>query len=226
MRPIWRYEPCQSRPFRRSVQQKVFRPVSEATPTPPSKSAAFLATFSTHKWYWVGGGSVVVVAAVAAGLYFGGVFGFSGRDICMASLQQAKDFGVISPNAELANFDAKSVDGAKGRKSCAAKAGDDTYTLLVDLKKEDGDKKPCKDLKKQNSCVALYSVARTDGMTTYQVREIPPGETDEALAANDGQQQAAAPGAAAPDAPADSQQGGLDTETAVDNSQQAPAQQQ
>ena len=193
-----------------------------------SKLDALLATAKTRKWYWIGGGSVVVAAAVAAGLYFGGVFGFSGRDICTATLQQAKDFGVISPSAELASLSAKSAEGAKNRKSCAAKAGEDAYTLLADLKREDAAHKKCTDLKKQNSCVALYSVTRSDGMTSYQVREIPPGETDEALAANEKQQpqQASDPNAPA-GAPAETQApGGLDTETAVDNgaAQQAPQQ--
>lgn len=199
--------------------------MSETTPTPPSKIDALRATFQTHKTYWIGGGSAVAVVAIAAGLYFGGVFGLSGRDICMATLTQARDFGVISPSAELASSSAKSTD-VKGRKSCTASAGGETYTLLVDLKKEDAAHAKCKDLKKQNSCVALYSVARADGMTTFQVREIPPGETDEALAASDppppaatpGQPGQAAPGQAAPQG----EQGGLDTETAVDNSASAP----
>lgn len=207
------------------VQQKVFRPVSDSTPAPTSKLDTLLATAKTNKLVWAGGG-VVVVAALAAGLYFGGVFGPSGRDICMASLQQAKDYGVISPTADLASSSAKSTD-VKNRKSCAASAGGETFTLLTDIKTEDSAHKPCKDFKKQNSCVALYSVARTDGMTTYQVREIPPGETDEAVAANAPAPDQAAPGQAAP---AEGQQGGVDTETAVDNSasgpsQQAPAQQ-
>ncbi|MDR3526941.1 MAG: hypothetical protein P4L57_06640 [Rhizomicrobium sp.] len=208
-----------------AVQQKVISPVSETTPTPPSKVDAILATIQTHKTYWISGGSALAVVAIAAGLYFGGVFGPSGRDICLASLSQARDFGVISPSAELSSTAAKSTD-VKGRKSCTASAGGETYTLLVDLKTEDAAHKKCKDLKKQNSCVALYSVARTDGMTTYQVREIPPGETDEALAANSpppppaAPDQAAAPGQAAPAAQNDG--GSLDTDTAVDNT--APAQ--
>jgi len=206
-----------------AVQQKVISPVSETTPTPPSTVDALLATIQTHKTYWIGGGSAVAVVAIAAGLYFGGVFGPSGRDICLATLTQARDFGVISPSAELASISAKSTD-VKGRKSCTANAGGETYTLLADIKTEDAAHKKCKDLKKQNSCVALYSVARTDGMTTFQVREIPPGETDEALAANSPPppppEQGAAPGQAAPAAQTDS--GGLDTDTAVDNT--APAQ--
>ena len=196
--------------------------MSETTPTPPSKIDALLATLQTHKPYWIGGGSAVAVVALALGLYFGGVFGPSGRDICMATLTQARDFGVIAPSAELASSSAKSTD-VKGRKSCTASAGGETFTLLVDLKTEDAAHKKCKDLKKQNSCVALYSVARADGMTTYQVREIPPGETDEALAASEPPPPARsqAPGQAAP-ASATEAAPGMDTETAVDNSAPSP----
>ncbi|GAA0525406.1 hypothetical protein FHS83_001933 [Rhizomicrobium palustre] len=208
--------------------------------TPPAKSASLIDTLKSDKRVWVGGG-VVAVAAVAAGLYFGGVFGPSSHDICYATLKQAKDYGVISPSAELSGS-AKSTD-VKNRKSCGATAGGDTYTLLADVKKEDSEHKKCRDLKKQNSCVALYSVARADGMTTYQVREIPPGETDEALAATEGQQQQQQAGApSVSGAPATGQaaqqpgEGTMDTETAVDNSgsmhgpqqgaQQQPAPQQ
>lgn len=199
--------------------------MSEQTPAPSSKFAALAA----NKMVWAAG-AVVVVAAVGAGLYFGGVFGFSGRDICLASLTQAKDYGVIAQDASLASDSASSTDKS-GRKSCTATAGGETFTLLVDIKKQDKDKKRCRDLKKQNSCVALYSVARTDGMTTYQVRDIPPDETEEAIAAAEAK---AAKQGGAQDAtgaaPGADQASTLDAETAVDNSaaghsQQAPAQQ-
>ena len=192
--------------------------MSETLPTPPSKIDAILATVQTHKAYWIGAVAAVAVVVTGAALYFSGVFGPSGRDICFATLTQARDFGVISPSAELASTSAKSTD-VKGRKSCTATAGGETFTLLVNLKTEDAAHKKCKDLKKQNSCVALYSVARSDGMTTYQIREIPPGETDEALAASE-------PPPRAPGQPAQAtatEQGPLEAETAVDNS--APAQQ-
>jgi len=189
--------------------------------------SAILASAKTHIWYWAGG--AVAVAAIAAVLVFGNVFGPSGRAVCTATLNQARDFGVISPSAVLASTSAKSTD-VKNRKSCAAKVGEDTFTLTADIKTEDNDHKKCKDYVKQNSCIQLYSVARSDGMTTYQVREIPPGETDEALA-NEGvlpTPQAVAPNAAAPSgAPPAAASGGFDTETAVDNSssmQSAPAQ--
>lgn len=179
-------------------------------------------TTQTHPKYWmIGGGSVAAVAVIAAVVMFGGFFGFSGRDICTATLTQAKDFGVISPSAELDSSSAKSTD-VKNRRSCTAKAGDDIFTMLVDLKTEDANHKPCKDLKKQGSCVSLWSVARADGAATYQVREIPPEESDEALAADTPpppQQQVPPPPGATP--PADTSAFG-DTDTAVDNSGAAP----
>ena len=193
---------------------------------------AILASAKTHIWYLAGG--VIAVAAIAAVLVFGNVFGPSGRAVCTATLNQARDFGVISPSAVLASTSAKSTD-VKNRKSCAATVGEDTYTLTADIKTEDAAHKKCKDYVKQGGCVQLYSVARSDGMTTYQMREIPPGETDEALA-NEGvlpTPQAVAPNAAAPAGeptagePPAGAQGGIDTETAVDNSggsMQGPAQ--
>lgn len=187
--------------------------------------ASIVASFSTHKWFWIGG-TPVVVAALAAALYFGGLFGPNGQAICEATLTQAKDFGVLSPSAVLASHDAKSTD-VKGRKSCTASVGEDSYTLQVDVKNEDASHKPCRDLKKQNSCVALYSVARSDGLTTYQVREIPPDETDEAILAAEGQANAAAPAGGVPagEAGAPSAESGMDdTETAVDTAPSAPAQ--
>ncbi len=174
-----------------------------------------LATTKTHPKAWMAGGGVALVAVVLAGLYFGGVFGPSGRAICTAALSQAKEFGVISPNATLASSSAKSTD-VKDRRSCTAQADNDTFTILADIKAETLSHQKCKDVS-QAGCVMIYSVARSDGMTTYQVREIPPGETDEALAASEGpQQQQQTPGAAAPAAGGDTN--AFDTETATDNS--------
>jgi len=173
---------------------------------------AILATTKTHKWWWVGGGSAGGVAIIALVLVFGGILGPSGKQICTATLTQAKDFGVLSPSATLASNSAKSTDVAD-RRACTAQVGEETFTLLVELKAVDREQRKCRDLK-QPGCVALYSVARSDGMTTYQVREIPPDETDEAIAAKEG----------APKLPAANTGGGggdsgdLDTDTAVDNS--------
>jgi hypothetical protein len=179
-------------------------------------AGGLLATTKTNPKPWMIGGGAAAVAAIAAVVVFGGFLGPSGKDICTATLNQARDFGVISPSASLADTSAKKTD-VKDRRQCTAKVGDDTYMLLVDLKSEDAEHKKCKDLKKQSGCVALYSVARSDGVMSYQVREIPPGETDEALAAQNPPPAApdAAPGGE-PGAAADP--GGLDSDTAVDNS--------
>lgn len=192
-------------------------------PPPPNRYQEMLdrvlATTKTHKWYWAGGGGGVVVVAVLAILFFTGVFGLSGKAICTATLTQAKDFGVISPSATLSSNSAKSTD-VDGRRQCAAEAGGDSYVLLVDVKNEDLEHKKCKDFAKQADCLKLYSVARTDGMTTYQVREIPPGETDEALLGSQGAAPAEAAAANADGGGSDA----LDAQTAVDNGGAAPDQ--
>lgn len=177
----------------------------------------FLATTKTHSKAWMAGGGVALVVVVLAGLYFGGVFGPSGRAICTAALGQAKEFGVISPNATLASSSAKSTD-VKDRRSCSVQVDSDTFTILADIRTETLSHVKCKDVS-QAGCVMIYSVARSDGMTTYQVREIPPGESDEALAASEGpqqQQQAPAASGIAPAASGDTS--AFDTETATDNS--------
>ena len=188
--------------------------------------SALLATTKTHKWYWVGGGGGALVVAVLAVLFFAGVFGPGGKAICVASLQQAKDFGVISPSATLASNSAESTDVA-GRKKCTASADSDSYVLQADVKDEDAAHKKCTDYAKQADCLKLYSVARSDGMTTYQVREIPPDETDAAILAGEGQAGAAPPAAGGGNAASDA--GGFDAPTSVDNGgnpQAAPDQEQ
>ena len=204
------------------------QPVHGAAAGPAPKGvAAVVRSLKTKPGYWIGG---VLVLAGAAFVVFGGI-GPSGKTVCTASLNQARAFGVIPPSAALDSNNAKSVDG-KNRKSCVARVGDDTYTLVADIKSLDNEHKACRDYLKQNGCVALYSVARSDGMTTYQVRQIPPNDTDEALAkqgllglppagtrTTPGSESAAGAG---------DQPGGLDSDTAVDNSgsmQNAPAQQ-
>jgi hypothetical protein len=182
------------------------------------------ASIQSHKKWWIGGGSAAGVAIVLAALYLGGAFGPSGRQICTTSLTLAKNYGVISPSAAMSGS-AKSTD-VKDRRSCGAAVGEEKYTLLVDLKSEDFDHKKCRDMIKQSGCIRLFSVARSDGMTTYQVRDIPPDQSDEAIEAKEGGPKPAgnapAPGIAG--VPAD---GGsdFDSETAVDNTgTTAPAQ--
>jgi hypothetical protein len=190
----------------------------------PTGLAAVVRSIKTKPFVW--GGSVLAVAA-AAFVVFGGMMGPSGEIVCTATLKQARDFGVISPSATLDSNDAASTD-VGNRKSCVARVGNDTYTMVADIKKVDNAHKACRDYTKQAGCIALYSVARSDGMTTYQVRPIDPNDTDEALAKRGllGLPPGGARANSGNEAAAD---GGLETETAVDNSagmQSAPAQQQ
>lgn len=181
---------------------------------------AILATTRTHKWWWAGGGGAVVAAAVAAIVVFGGFLGPSGKAVCTATLGLAKDYGVIPMSAKLASNSAESTN-VKNRKKCTATADSDTYNLLTDVK--------CKDVaKKKSDCVALYSVARSDGLTTYQVREIPPDQTDEAVEAAEKKAAEAQAGSMKPLPGLGGDGGTIDTETTVDNSlggvQQGPHQ--
>ena len=175
----------------------------------PSLMEKVQASFQTHSWWWIGGGGGVVVAAVLAVLVFGGFFGPSGRAICQATLDQAREFGVVPYSAKLASSSAKSTD-VDGRKSCTASADDQTYTMLVDVKKEDAEHAKCKDFKKQNGCVALFSVANAQGMMTYQYRQPPDDDQDAAMVPQGAAPGAAGAGAADPNAAA--------TDTATDNS--------
>lgn len=131
--------------------------------------AAVLGSMKAHKWWWAGGGGVTVVAIAAAVVLFGGFLGPSGNLICTATLDSARNFGVIPYTASLANTDAKTTD-VKNRRVCQAQADGDTYNLTVDL--------TCKDSTriKKGECTKLYSVARTDGLSTYQVRQVPPDD--------------------------------------------------
>lgn len=195
---------------------------------PPGGIAGFILSVKKNKWGWLIG-SVLAVGGVVGLMLLGGAFGPSGATVCTVSLKQAKDFGVISQSASLDSSSASSTD-VKNRKSCAAKVGEETFTLTADIKSIDANNMKCRDYLKQPGCIKLYSVARNDGMTTYQVREIPPNETDEALIkegvlspvltpseqkAQQEQQQHAA-----------EEHSAMDAETAVDNSaatQSAPA---
>jgi hypothetical protein len=190
--------------------------VANLLATPAAQSVG--ASIRTHKWWWAGGGGAFLAAVIAAIVVFGGFLGPSGKTVCTVGLQLAKDYGVISPSAELASTSAESTDVAD-RKQCSVQVGGDAYVVQADIKSEDSEHKSCRDYVKQSGCIMLYSVARTDGLTTYQVREIPPDETDEAIEA--AEKQAAESGGAAPggQAPgvAETDSGLIDTETAVDN---------
>ena len=207
-------------------EQQIEAQQVEAPPVSGFRGAiqSILATTKTHRMWWAGGAGGVVVVALAAIVAFGGFFGPSGKLICTATLNQAHEYGVIAPEATLASNSAESTD-VTDRRKCTAQVGNDTYVLLVNLQAEDIEHKKCKDFDKQPGCIKLYSVARSDGMTTYQVREIPPDQTDEALLGSAGQAGTPPPAAATDSGVSDP--GSLESETAVDNSSGAqPAPQQ
>lgn len=149
-------------------------------------SAAILASMQTRKWWWAGGGGAALVAIAAAVVVFGGFFGPSGKAICTVALQDARDYGVVPNTAALANSDAKSTD-VENRRLCTAVAGGDTYNITADVATGDTADLKCKDITKNPDCVTLYSVQRTDGLTTYQVRQVPDDDTDAAVAPDNGQ---------------------------------------
>ncbi len=152
--------------------------------------ATILATTKSHKWWWAGGGGAAVVAIVAAVVVFSGFFGPSGKAICTVALEHAREYGVIPSSAKLASNDAKSTD-VRNRKLCTAEADGNTYNIAADVATDDTSEAKCKDVKditKNKDCVALYSVRRADGLSTYQLRQVPDDDTDappEQAAAND-----------------------------------------
>lgn len=133
---------------------------------------ALLASFKTHKWWWAGGGGVAVVAIAAAAVFmYGGILGPDGGGICKVALEHARDYGVVPGDATLSSSSAKKTDTAD-RWLCTALADENTFNLTVDV--------TCKDPKNKD-CVSLYNVARSDGMTTYQVRQVPDDDSDAAI---------------------------------------------
>ena len=160
--------------------------ISKLQATMSKLLSAIQASIQTHKWWWAGGGGAAVVAIAAVVVVFGGFFGPSGKAICTIALGHARDYGVVPNSAILANTDAKSTD-VKDRKVCTAQAYGADYQLTVDV--------TCKDMKKKD-CVSLYSVQRADGLSTYQVRQVPDDDTDATADAGSTAPSGAAPGAA------------------------------
>jgi len=182
--------------------------------------ATVLASTKTHKWWWAGGGGAAVVVAIAATvIVFGGFFGPNGKAICTVALEHARDYGVIPSTASLANTDAKSTDVAN-RRLCTAQAGGNDYNLTVDI--------TCKDMKNKD-CVALYNVQRADGLSTYQVRQVPDDDADAAVdvgnqAADAGNAQSAGDGQSAGGAPSAADDNDIQPATGAHST--APDQQQ
>jgi hypothetical protein len=130
--------------------------------------AATLASLKTHTWWWAGGGGVVLVAVAAVlVVVYGGFFGPSGKAICTTALSEARDYGVVPPDASLASSEAKKTD-VENRRVCTAEAGSDQYKLTVDV--------TC-DKVSDKKCLSLYAVARADGLSTYQLRSVPDDQT-------------------------------------------------
>jgi hypothetical protein len=150
--------------------------ISKLRATMSKPLSAIQASIQTHKWWWAGGGGAAVAAIAAVVIVFGGFLGPSGKAICTAALEHARDYGVVPNTAALANMDAARTD-VRNRRLCTAQAGGNKYNLTVDI--------ACKDVKKKD-CVALYSVARDDGLSTYQVRQVPDDDQDAVVPADAG----------------------------------------
>lgn len=133
---------------------------------PPVIQKVF-ASFKTHLWWWIAG--IIVLVAIATGitLWQTGYFGPSGKEVCRISVQRAMDYGTLPQDAKQAG----SAESTKvsGRKTCAVTSGDDKYVVTVDVK--------CKNLK-DDKCLSLYSVERSDGLSFYQKRAVPPVPDD------------------------------------------------
>jgi hypothetical protein len=141
------------------------------------------ASIRTRPWYWAGGGAIAIVAATV--LAFGGLFGPSGHDICRVSVDRAMAYGVL-PSGATPDGNGKSTN-VNRRRECKAVAGENTYIVTADLKPG------CNDLKKElaaigkpppdaketgkvddnGSCLSIYAVERSDGMSLYQARAVP-----------------------------------------------------
>jgi hypothetical protein len=88
--------------------------------------------------------------------------------VCKVALEHARDYGVVPGDATLASSSAKKTDVAD-RWLCSALADNNQFNLTVDV--------TCKDPKNKD-CISLYNVARSDGMMTYQVRQVPDDDSD------------------------------------------------
>jgi len=132
--------------------------ISKLRATMSKLLSAIQASIQTHKLWWAGGGGAAVVAIAALVVVFGGFFGPSGKVICTTALERARDYGVIPATATLADTDAKSTD-VENRRLCTAHAGGNDFRLTAEI--------TCKDMKNKD-CIALYSVERADGLSTYQ----------------------------------------------------------
>jgi hypothetical protein len=115
--------------------------------------------------------AVVIVLAAGGGYYFWSksssataVQGASIAEagVCKAVIAQARDYGVLPPDAEKAGE--KSVsDADPNRVTCSAQANNATFTLVADI--------PCDDAK-DDKCVQLQKVTTSDGKPLYDTHQI------------------------------------------------------
>ena len=147
-----------------------------------------LASTKTHKGWWVGGGGASLVAIAVLVAVFGGFFGPSGRDICSIAVQRSVAYGVLPQGAEAVGSGKKTQIAQ--RRACDATAGSDNYVVTADLTCSSlaKDRASLKDMTgekyradpgRDQGCVSLYAVERSDGLTIYQKRK---EETDDGMA--------------------------------------------
>jgi hypothetical protein len=114
---------------------------------------------------------VVIVLAAGGGYYFwsksssptaGNVASISEAGVCKAVIAQARDYGVLPPDAQKAGE--KSVsDTDPNRVTCSAQADNTTFTLVADV--------PCDDAK-DDKCLLLQKVTTSDGKALYDTQKI------------------------------------------------------
>jgi hypothetical protein len=86
----------------------------------------------------------------------------SEQGVCKAIIAQARDYGVLPPDAQKAGE--KSVsDTNPNRVTCSAQAQNATFKLIADI--------PCDDAK-DDKCILLQKVVSANGNTLYDTHEI------------------------------------------------------
>ena len=115
--------------------------------------------------------AVVIVLGAGGGYYFwsksssgsapqGASLAEAG--VCNAVVAQARDYGVLPPDAEKTG--SKSVsDSDPNRVTCNAQADNATFTLIADV--------PC-DNAKDDKCLLLQKVTKSDGASLYDTHDI------------------------------------------------------
>jgi hypothetical protein len=115
---------------------------------------------------------VAIILAAGGGYYFwskssspstaGEVASISEAGVCKAVVAQARDYGVLPPDAEKAG-DKTVSDSDPNRVTCSAQANNATFTLIADV--------PCDDAK-DAKCLQLQKVTASDGKALYDTQDI------------------------------------------------------